>query len=421
MVRPRGPRRKNSGATSFQLLAILVPVLFAFMGFAVDLGRLYLVRGELQTAANSMALAAASRLIGTDLATSNATRQAQLLAQDSGLGTNKYDFGAITIGETTGLLSSEIPDPEYFDTLAGALDGTTGAGGQPKYVRIRLRAEAPLLFFGFLPMASERKTPIETLAVAGVSAPLCTACGIEPLAIAAFDSTEPTDFGFQVGSLYTLGFQCTGGPTPALLGEAIQRIPYLLLNRYDTETAVTFAEEGQQAYRNGAAGIPSTTAETYSCMTINTEEAMWASATPGPCNRNSVPSPVGAFSCGLYSRFDSVPPATCSAITEIDTLAGLYAPDSDITESADYASYAGSGRRIITVAVVATLDSNAPMLVLGFRQFLLQPNIAGAIFNTADPNGRFNGIYLGYPVPLKQGRIESCQTTAGPGKVVLHK
>ena len=42
------------------MLVILVPVLFGLIGFAVDLGRLYMVRGELKTAANAMALAAAS-------------------------------------------------------------------------------------------------------------------------------------------------------------------------------------------------------------------------------------------------------------------------------------------------------------------------------------------------------------------------
>ena len=48
-----------------QLLVILVPVLFGFMGFAIDLGRLYLIRGELNQAANAMALAAAAQLNGT--------------------------------------------------------------------------------------------------------------------------------------------------------------------------------------------------------------------------------------------------------------------------------------------------------------------------------------------------------------------
>ena len=49
---------------SLQLLVILVPVIFGLMGFALDLGRLYLIRGELNQAANAMALAAAAQLNG---------------------------------------------------------------------------------------------------------------------------------------------------------------------------------------------------------------------------------------------------------------------------------------------------------------------------------------------------------------------
>src|SRR3954468_1063676 len=41
------------GSMSLQLLVILVPVLFGLMGFALDLGRLYLIRGELNEAANT--------------------------------------------------------------------------------------------------------------------------------------------------------------------------------------------------------------------------------------------------------------------------------------------------------------------------------------------------------------------------------
>ena len=48
-----------------QLLIIMVPVLFGLMGFAVDLGRLYLIRGELNQAATAMAMAAAQNLNGS--------------------------------------------------------------------------------------------------------------------------------------------------------------------------------------------------------------------------------------------------------------------------------------------------------------------------------------------------------------------
>src|SRR5438105_9455899 len=71
-------RKAQRGVTTVQLLVILVPVLFGFIGFAVDLGQLYLIRGELKVAANAMALSAAQKLIGTDQGITDATTAAQL-------------------------------------------------------------------------------------------------------------------------------------------------------------------------------------------------------------------------------------------------------------------------------------------------------------------------------------------------------
>ena len=85
---------------------------------------------------------------------------------------------------------------------------------------------------------------------------------------------------------------------------------------------------------------------------------------------------------------------------------------------------------MITVPVVDVLAPNTatPMTVLGFRQFLLQPNPDGTPFNPSDTNGRFVATYIGSPMPVKQGYVDdrfgqSCPApvTSGPGKVVLHR
>ena len=85
---------------------------------------------------------------------------------------------------------------------------------------------------------------------------------------------------------------------------------------------------------------------------------------------------------------------------------------------------------MITVPVVDALAPNTatPMTVLGFRQFLVQPNPDGTFFNPADANGRFVATYIGSPMPVKQGYVDdrfgqSCPApvSSGPGKVVLHR
>jgi hypothetical protein len=56
------------------------------------------------------------------------------------------------------------------------------------------------------------------------------------------------------------------------------------------------------------------------------------------------------------------------------------------------------------------------MTILGFRQFLVQPEVSAN-----DANARFVASYIGSVVPLKQGTFGGCTQTAGPGKVVLHQ
>ena len=55
-----------------QMAVIFVPVLAGIIGFAVDLGILYAVRGELKEGAAAIALAAAQQLNGTDAASGTA-------------------------------------------------------------------------------------------------------------------------------------------------------------------------------------------------------------------------------------------------------------------------------------------------------------------------------------------------------------
>ena len=127
--------------------------------------------------------------------------------------------------------------------------------------------------------------------------------------------------------------------------------------------------------------------------------------------------------CGIFNRFDTAVASACeNLVTDVDTLSTAYQPDTDLTEIADYTTYVGNTRRVITVPVVDTLSPGGPMTVLGFRQFLINPNQGDVNITPADQDARFNALYIGNPVPLKQGRFDGgCQLTSGPGKVVLHR
>lgn len=435
-TRNRKQNSPESGATAVQILVILVPLLFGLIGFAVDLGRLYMVRAELKTAANAMALSAAARLIGTDQALSDATIAANIPIDSTTGFANKYDFGGLPIGQVTGQLSSTA-ETNFYGTLADAQSGSNagGGGGAARYAQVTLTADAPLVFWRFLPLAAEGKVSVQSGAIAGISAPLCTACSIEPFAVAAADQTDTTDFGFIQGTIYTFGYSCTTGAVPAGLPDAAgatARIPYLILDRYNTADA-TFPDEPSQLFRDGAAGMPgvnpalglmSGSGQPISCVNINNTalETVWATAAPGICTA-PVSGSVSAALCGLDVRFEPSPSSTystvCGAIPSASTLEPAYSQDTDLIEEDAYPSYTGTGRRLITVSIVDTLNPSG-MTVLGFRQFLLQPNLNIGTLNPADTNGRFLAMYVGNVAPLKQGSFGSCGAAAGPGKVVLH-
>lgn len=407
------------------MLVLMTAVLFGFMGFAVDLGRLYMIRAELKSGANAIALAAASQLNGTDAAQGSASTAAQAARASAGGFQLRWDFGGIAVDGSAGTSGSVVEEPEYFETAEGAIGSDTGGGtatgtGPMRHVRVSVTADAPLVFWRFLAQGQQGTTPIRVQAAAGVSAPLCTACGIESIAIAAPDASDTENFGLVPGTRYTLGQQCTGVPNPQPLAPATQRLPYLLINRVNDQ-ATTFADESTQALRIGAGGLPGTTSEALSCVSVNAVEAVWTAATPVQCNPGVVSAQVRAFLCGLASRFESGTFSGCESVPEIDAAITGYSIDTDVADVEDYAAYTGNGRRVLTIVIVEAISDPAALTVLGFRQFLLEPGANQTNIAPLDTNGRFNALYIGSVAPVKQGRFSGCSISAGPGKVVLHQ
>jgi len=423
---------------SLQLLVILVPVIFGFMGFALDLGRLYLIRGELNQAAGSMALAAAQQLIGA--AASNSLVPSVLPPNGPPY---TYNFGALTLGQPTGNLSSTIT-PLCFDTVTDAIANANGVSdcSSATAVQVSVSADAPLLFWGLLPVAQLRTTPVAAQAIAGISAPLCTGCGMVPIAVAALNTGDSANFGFDptMSTVYTLYYACSGTPIPAPLAGAAVSAPYVLINRYDT--ASVLPAEGDQLFQYNALGLTASNDPTpntctaapttpFACSNVGDCEQFWASAAERSCTAAAANASVEAALCGLYSRLDSPSNAAicAAAVPDLAALSPAAAPDTDLAagETPPYSAYLGNGRRLITVAIVD--GAGATMTVLGFRQFLIEPNTDGTFFTPSDASGRFPALYIGYPAPMQQGWFDTrfagglCPvgTFSGPGKVVMQK
>jgi hypothetical protein len=197
-------------------------------------------------------------------------------------------------------------------------------------------------------------------------------------------------------------------------------LSYVLLNRLDPN-AVTFPDESSQSFRDAAGGLPGNTNSAVACFTINNTEVIWVNAAPVACSA-AAPAPVVTDAlCGLDSRFETSTNPACQAVVNFDVLSTIYPPDTDLNTYTTYTDYTGDGRRIITIPIVDTISATANMTVLGFRQFLVMPAEGGTAINPDDPNGRFVAMYIGSVAPVKQGRFDGCQQSAGPGKVVLHQ
>jgi Flp pilus assembly protein TadG len=454
---------------SLPLLVILIPVLFGLMGFAIDLGRLYLIRGELNQAANAMAIAAAQNLNGTEAAEENAAL-AMNASIDQTLGDgNSYNFGMDAInGTSNGNLNNTIAAPVFFSDMSDAV--TAGSANYAsdsstaRYVQVNIQADAPLLWWSLLSLGQTQKTTIGATATAGISAPLCTVCGMEDFAVADLSlGNDPIDFGFVFNTKYTFYFDCTGATgSVVLLDDSTSPVPYVLIDRYNPNAAVP--DETEQLFRIGNGGLPglpttggnATNNIPFSCFMVDGSggdvEYLWGNAgnggtstVPGACtgpNSSTVNPQVEDMLCGLYGRFadpnaltTSSGASICVGVTDLIDIATAYSTDTDLNDYDDYTLYGGNGRRVITVPVVDSLATSASgtMGVLGFRQFLVTPfaDTNSSYIDPSDAHGRFAAIYIGNVTPVKQGYYNSlgtsplapssCAITSGPGKVVLNQ
>src|SRR5476649_2412238 len=116
--------RTDRGAATIYFL-LFTMILFGLLVMATDLGRLYLIQGELQTAADAAALASATGLTGTVNATAHAN-DSMTASFDSTTGNdNRFNLRLNQIGNGgSDLVATTSVD--YFSTLSDALGNVNG-------------------------------------------------------------------------------------------------------------------------------------------------------------------------------------------------------------------------------------------------------------------------------------------------------
>ena len=415
---------------------------------AVDYGRFYVIQSELQSAADAAALAAATKLVGTVSSTDQAEVQWNTSFDSTTGNDNRFNlrlnqvlFSANLTAETTA---------GYFSTFSEA--STNNGGGEtggidwgsnlyPKYARVQISAQAPVMLAPFLNRTPGALPTITVSAIAGLSNPLCTVSGIDVLALVDPSAGSDSDhFGLVPGDYYTLSLSST----QAALDSTDSTVPYVILDHFPNGVQDTSMLD-DLLFELAAGGISNNPPSTPPLSSISINDTEVAYSSPNNIETavllDTTPAAGQDILCGLNVRF-GIDPSTldaCStAATSVDfpQLASLFPAAAD-TDTGMVASGAGDQqdfaldycqgglcnlRRVLTVPVV---DSTDTLTVLNFRQFLLEPSPATAdITQGIDPtvaNGSFRAQYLGAIVPVRSGAPGgSCSVNIGVGKVVLH-
>src|SRR5207244_3738091 len=269
----------------------------------------------------------------------------------------------------------------YFSSLgdatANAGGGVTGvgidwgSGTYPKYARVQISAQAPVLFAPFLNRSPGALPTVTVSAVAGLSAPLCTTSGIDDFAIVDPSVMADADnFGLTPGAWYTLYLTTPSTPTPppAPLDPTVASVPYVILDHYPNGVQVPGSID--DALFELAAGGISNSPESVppsGSVAINSVEVAYGS--PGAVVLSDTPATLSRdILCGLNVRFGVVLSAdpACSSSPDFAGLAPLFRPDTDTGVGAyaagagvqDFAmEYDGNLRRVLTVPVMDAADT----------------------------------------------------------------
>lgn len=125
----------------FVLIAtcIAMTVLLGFAALGIDIGRMYVIKSELQAFTDAAALSAATELDGSDAGIARAREAATRLA--SGEHAMKCDLGtrAITEIEPSFASGQTSPDPRSWQPAPQA-------AAEFRFARVTARAPAPLIF-----------------------------------------------------------------------------------------------------------------------------------------------------------------------------------------------------------------------------------------------------------------------------------
>ena len=193
-------RRNGQQGVVLITTALMAIVLFALLGVAVDMGRMFIIKHEAQVFTDAGALAAALKLDGTQAGATAAVAAVDANTNRWNMGTQSFASGSYTVTFAT--------DPN--GTWVAAASVPANATGYT-YVKVTAGLTVPVYFIGVIvPITS---TPINALSVAGQIEDTTLYAGGFPFTPQAFPGASTSDptHGMTVGQQYTIRYPASTG------------------------------------------------------------------------------------------------------------------------------------------------------------------------------------------------------------------
>lgn len=191
---PRKARVFSKSERGFSLIttAVCMPVMVGFIGLSLDLGRLYIVKNELQAFVDTAAILAAYELDGTTQGIDRA-REAGQAGPQWGSSPNRWNFA------TQSLAGVEV---SFSDTADSGYAATPGSATGVRFLRVQASGNVRMLLLPVIPGVPYTKT-VRATAFAGQNQLTGLGTSGDPFSPDAINVGDP-NFGFTQGQKYTL-------------------------------------------------------------------------------------------------------------------------------------------------------------------------------------------------------------------------
>jgi Flp pilus assembly protein TadG len=359
----RDPRHGERGSIMI-MTAIFAVLLLIMVGMCLDVSRIYVVRAELQNAADAAALTAARELNGGDGGIDDAINQAtNVIINNQGLRAKT----SVTISSVE--FAANLNDNPYLSATAAKVNPAA-----IRFVRVTTQSTSINILFASSALGLTRAESRQ--ATAGMSVGLSSICDFFPGAVAMddYDSNSATGYlGFTPpppGTLLTLNFnQGTGnGITLAHLDYAVLEVPQINGN-------------GTGETAGLCAGLPNF------CKALGDNINMTPSSNP-----NNGPRNCGD---GMNTRFNIYANGYGNSLQP-----GTFQPDTNVMQNISATDYKDR-----TPGMVTAPNPNAPGK--DERRLLVMPIISPGFYPAYTTNIKFWAVFfLKSAVPTPNGQCD---------------